>query len=57
MEKNYLDSLKDLQVEINCNGISYQGRLLGASEEEVYLQTFQQHMILPMDQISEIKKN
>ena len=54
--KNELESLKDHQVEINCNGVSYAGRLLGATEDEVYLQTSIQYMTLPMDGISGIKK-
>lgn len=56
MFKNELESLKDHQVEIDCNGISYKGRLLGATENEVHLQTTLQYMTLPMDGISLIKK-
>jgi len=56
MMKNELEYLKDHQVEINCNGISYIGRLLGATENEVHLQTSLQYMTLPMDGISVIKK-
>ena len=51
-----LESLKDHQVEIYCNGISYKGRLIGVTEDEVHLQTSLQYMALPMDGISTIKK-
>ena len=54
--KNELESLKDHQVEIYYNGISYKGRLLGATEDEVHLQTSLQYMTLAMDGISAIKK-
>ena len=56
MIKNELEVLKGHQVEINCMGVSYAGRLLGASEEDVHLQTSEQYLILPMDGISTIKK-
>ena len=56
MMKNELESLKNHQVEIYYNGISYKGRLLGATEDEVHLQTSLQFITLAMNGISGIKK-
>lgn len=54
--RDELESLKDQQIEVTCNGIIYKGRLLGSTEEEVHLQTPIQFLSLPMAGISQVKK-
>ncbi len=54
--KDELESMKGCQVEVICQGITYRGRLLGATEDEVHLQTTMEWLVLPMAEISIVKQ-
>jgi hypothetical protein len=54
--KDQLESLRDHEVEVICQGITYRGRLMGATEDEVYLQTTMEWLVLPMAEISLVKQ-
>ncbi|MFQ5780209.1 MAG: hypothetical protein ACE5HN_05420 [Nitrospiria bacterium] len=51
---DYLHSLQGKNVEVVYNGIMYKGRLAGASEGEVHLQTLNDWIVLPMENITEV---
>ncbi len=55
--RDQFEQLKDQEVEINCNGIVYKGRLVGASEDEVHLQTPGQFLTIRMTGVSLVKKS
>ncbi len=53
-----MDSLQQLQgknVEVIYQGIVYKGKLLGAGEAEVYLQTPSGRVTLPMSGITTVR--
>ena len=54
--KDQLELLKGQQVEIIYNGIVYRGLLVGATEDEVNLQTLTDWVMLPMDGITTVRK-
>ncbi len=54
--RDELESLKGQQVEVVYNGITYKGLLVGASEDEVDLQTREQWVSLPMEGITSVRK-
>lgn len=54
-----MDALQILQgkeVEVVYQGIIYKGRLIGAGESEVYLQTSHERVVLPMEDITEVRQ-
>ena len=57
MMKDEIELLRGQQVEVMANGILYKGTLLGASEDALNLQTPQQWIELPMDQISSLRRS
>ncbi len=54
--KDQLELLKGQQVEVVYNGIVYRGLLVGATEDEVNLQTLTDWVMLPMDGITTVRK-
>lgn len=54
--KDELEALKGQQVEIIYNGVVYRGVLLGATEDEINLQTMTDWVMLPMDGITTVRK-
>ena len=54
--KDELESLKGQQVEVIYNGITYRGLLVGATEDEVNLQTLTDWVMLPMIGITTVRK-
>jgi uncharacterized membrane protein len=54
--KDQLELLKGQQVEVIYNGIVYRGLLVGATEDEVNLQTLTDWVMLPMDGITTVRK-
>lgn len=54
--RDELETLKGQQVEVVYNGITYKGLLVGASEDEVDLQTREQWVSLPMEGITSVRK-
>ena len=51
-----LESLKGQKVEVVYEGIVYRGVLIGASEEELHLQTRMEWVSLPLERIASVKK-
>jgi len=54
-----LDLLKKLEgkeVEVVSQGIVYRGKLMGASENEVYLQGLNDWIALPMQDITDVRE-
>lgn len=51
-----LQTLQGKQVEIVYQGIVYRGTLVGASEREVYLQTLNDWVTLPMEDITDVRE-
>jgi hypothetical protein len=51
-----LESLKGQTVEIIYNGILYRGTLVGVSEDEIFVQTPEQWISLPLQELTEIRK-
>ena len=43
-------------VEIVYQGVLYKGKLVGASESEVYLQTVNDWVTLPMEDITDVRE-
>jgi hypothetical protein len=56
MIMDQLERLKGQSVEVVYNTIIYRGVLIGASEEEVFLQTPMQWVSLPLEGITEVRK-
>jgi len=54
--KDELESLKGRQVEVVYNGIVYRGVLMGATEDEINLQTLTDWVMLPMEGISAVRQ-
>lgn len=54
--KDELETLKGQQVEIVYNGVLYKGKLIGATEDEINLQTITDWVMLPMDGITTVRK-
>jgi hypothetical protein len=55
-----LDLLKKLEgkeVEVVSQGIVYKGKLMGASENEVYLQGLNDWIALPMQDITDVRES
>lgn len=51
-----LQLLKGQQVEVVYNGMIYKGRLTGASGQEIYLETSEQRVSLPMEGITDVRR-
>ena len=51
-----LESLKGQKVEVIYEGIVYRGVLIGASEDELHLQTLMEWVSLPLERIASVKK-
>ncbi|MFQ5580383.1 MAG: hypothetical protein ACE5FZ_07205 [Nitrospiria bacterium] len=51
---DYLYSLQGKNVSLVYNGIVYKGKLVGAGEDEIHLQTLNDWLTLPMDNISDL---
>ena len=51
-----LETLKGKTVAVLYNGLTYQGTLTGASEDEVFLQTSTEWLSLPMEGITELQE-
>ncbi|MFH1809840.1 MAG: hypothetical protein ABIJ09_13930 [Pseudomonadota bacterium] len=49
-----IEAMKYQQVVVRANAITYQGMLLGADEEEVYLKTNTRYVTVRMDRITKI---
>lgn len=54
--KDLLEALKGQQVEVVYNGLIYRGRLSGASEREIYLETSEERLSLPMEHVSSVQR-
>ena len=50
-----MHELKGKEVEVTALGISYQGVLVEIGETEVHLQSETGWIVIPMDQVSDIK--
>jgi hypothetical protein len=50
-----LEALKGQQVEVIYNGIVYRGLLIGATENEINLQTLTDWVMLPMEGITTVR--
>lgn len=48
--------LQGKQVEVIYQGIVYRGTLVGASESEVYLQTLNDWVTLPMEDVTDVRE-
>lgn len=48
--------LQGKQVEVVYQGIIYRGKLVGASESEVYLQTMNDWVTLPMEDVTDVRE-
>jgi hypothetical protein len=57
MMKDEIESCRGQNVEVMANGILYKGKLIGASEESLTLQTLLQWVELPMEQVSSIRRS
>lgn len=51
-----LQMLQGKQVEVVYQGIVYRGKLVGASENEVYLQTLNDWVTLPMEDVTDVRE-
>ncbi|MCG3111272.1 MAG: hypothetical protein MCM46_05545 [Candidatus Manganitrophus sp. SB1] len=51
-----LQMLQGKQVEVVYQGIVYKGTLVGASESEVYLQTLNDWVTLPMEDVTDVRE-
>ncbi|MDC4225215.1 MAG: hypothetical protein MPW15_13525 [Candidatus Manganitrophus sp.] len=51
-----LQMLQGKQVEVVYQGIVYRGTLVGASESEVYLQTLNEWVTLPMEDVTDVRE-
>lgn len=51
-----LQMLQGKQVEVVYQGIVYRGMLVGASESEVYLQTLNDWVTLPMEDVTDVRE-
>lgn len=51
-----LQMLQGKQVEVVYQGIIYRGKLVGASEGEVYLQTVNDWVTLPMEDVTDVRE-
>lgn len=51
-----LQTLQGKEVEVVYQGVIYRGRLVGASENEVYLQTLNESITLPMEDITDVRE-
>lgn len=48
--------LQGKEVEVIYQGIVYKGKLVGASDTEVYLQTLNDWVTLPMEEITDVRE-
>lgn len=53
---NPLQRLEGKEVEVVSQGIIYKGKLMGASESEVYLQGLNDWIALPMAEITDVRE-
>ncbi len=51
-----LQMLQGKQVEVVYQGIIYKGKLVGASESEIYLQTLNDWVTLPMEDVTDVRE-
>lgn len=51
-----LKKLEGKEVEVVSQGIIYRGKLMGASENEVYLQSLTDWIALPMQDITDVRE-
>lgn len=51
-----MQMLQGKQVEVVYQGIVYKGKLVGASESEVYLQTPSEWITLPMQDVTDVRE-
>ncbi len=51
-----LQQLEGKEVEVVSQGIIYKGKLMGASESEVYLQGLYDWIALPMEEITDVRE-
>ncbi|MBI3805290.1 MAG: hypothetical protein HY282_16185 [Nitrospirae bacterium] len=51
-----LQMLQGKEVEVIYQGIVYKGKLVGASDTEVYLQTLNDWVTLPMEEITDVRE-
>jgi hypothetical protein len=54
--KDTLEALKGQQVEVIYNGVVYRGQLMGATENEINLQTGTDWVMLPIDGITTVRQ-
>ena len=54
--KDELEALKGEQVEVIYNGVVYRGKLIGATEDEINLQTVTDWVMLPMIGVTTVRK-
>lgn len=51
-----LQQLEGKEVEVVCKGIIYKGKLMGASENEVFIQSLSDWVALPMEDITDVRE-
>jgi hypothetical protein len=51
-----LETLKGQSVEVIYNTVTYRGTLVGASENELYLQTSMDWVTLPLEGITQVRR-
>lgn len=51
-----LQALQGKEVEVVYQGTTYRGKLVGAGENEIYLQTLQEFVTLPMEDVTEVRE-
>lgn len=51
-----LQMLQGKEVEVVYQGIVYKGKLVGASDNEIYLQTVNDWVTLPMEEITDVRE-
>ncbi|HUJ80181.1 MAG TPA: hypothetical protein VLY45_07700 [Nitrospiria bacterium] len=54
--KDQIEILKGQQVEVIYNGVLYRGRLVGATEDEINLQTGTDWVMLPLEGITTVRQ-
>ena len=51
-----LQTLQGKEVEVVYQGIVYRGKLVGAGENEIYLQALTESITLPMEGITDVRE-
>jgi hypothetical protein len=52
---SYLQTLRHRQVEVQAQGLTYQGKLEGADDSDLYLRTTTRYVVLPLSTVSWVR--